>query len=56
MSFDLGTSSSTTRDFVSAKQAERVAFLRLAPFVFNGLALGFLPGFGRAVGIRQPGI
>ena len=56
MSFDLDTSSSTTCDIVSARQAERVAFLHLAPFIFDGLALEFLPNFGRAVGIRQPGI
>ena len=52
MSFDLGTSSSTTRDIVSARQAERVAFLHRAPFVLDGLALGFLPGFREDCGYQ----
>lgn len=49
MSFNLGTSSNATCDIVSARQAERVAFLHRTPFVFDGLALGFLPNLGRAV-------
>jgi len=52
MSFDLGTSSSTTCDIVSARQAERVAFLHRAPFVFDGLALGFLPSFREDCGYQ----